>query len=195
MTISDVYDAKIDEEFPNARTIRSSKYKTSLLYGTKIMVLPLDIYNLLLMYIEVLRPVLTEKYKDEDAALPDSKRYLFVSHKNCGMVESRAITSYLTSTVKQSKVLAGSEQNVSCSRLRTAIATEMAGYQQEDLKTFANCFMMHKESTSRKYYILNFSQREGVRCAMRCMDVFLGNSKSKITSAVEKLMHSEVRNI
>ena len=69
MTISDVKNAKVDEEFPNARTIKSSKYKTSLLYGTKIMVLPLDIYNLLMTYIEFIRPFLTKNYKAEDEAL------------------------------------------------------------------------------------------------------------------------------
>ena len=69
MTIHDVLTAKEDEEFPNARAIRSTKYKTSLLYGTKIMVVPNDVYKLLVFYIKVLRPVLTQRYKDEDEAL------------------------------------------------------------------------------------------------------------------------------
>lgn len=66
-----------------------------------------------------------------------------MSSNTPGISRSRNISHYLTSTVKKTGVLVGKDVNVSCSRLRTTVATEMAGYGDEDLKTFANCFMMH----------------------------------------------------
>ena len=64
MTVQHVLDAKDDEEF-EAMVIKSVKYKTSMLYGAKLMVVPKDIHQLLKMYINVLRPILTKKYTDE----------------------------------------------------------------------------------------------------------------------------------
>ena len=59
MTVKHVVEAQKDDEF-EAMVIKSPKYKTSMLYGAKLMVLPLDIYKLLRMYIKTLRPILTK---------------------------------------------------------------------------------------------------------------------------------------
>ena len=48
--------AEDTEEFPNAKCIISIKYKTSMLYGKKMMVLPIDVFKILEIYITVLRP-------------------------------------------------------------------------------------------------------------------------------------------
>ena len=67
--MKDVREAKDDEEYENAKTIKSKKYKTSMLYGTKLMVLPKDVYGLLIMYIDKIRPILTSNYAAEDKKL------------------------------------------------------------------------------------------------------------------------------
>ena len=60
-------------------------------------------------------------------------------------MESRVVTHALMATFSKSKVLLGNKDTrVSCSRMRAAIATEMAVYGEEDFKTFASCFMMHR---------------------------------------------------
>ena len=52
------------------------------------------------------------------------------------------------------------------------------------------------ESTSRKYYILNYSQRQGLMCAMRCKSAFVGDddgaSEKKIASVIEEHMNKNV---
>ena len=58
-----------DEEFEGAMTMKSPKYKTSLLYGTKLMVLPKDLYDMLVMFVKKIRPVLVKKYQSEDGKL------------------------------------------------------------------------------------------------------------------------------
>ena len=43
ITVSDVTDAKKHEEMP-AFVFKSTKYKTSIIYGSKIMLVPEDLY-------------------------------------------------------------------------------------------------------------------------------------------------------
>ena len=71
MTIQHVYDAIEDPEFVGAMTIKSDKYKTSILYGTKIMVIPTDLYAMICMYIKKIRPILTVKYREKEAGLSE----------------------------------------------------------------------------------------------------------------------------
>ena len=60
ITIEDVKLATEMEEFPNAKAIVSSKYKTSMLYGKKMMVLANDIFALLELYVRRLRPFVVD---------------------------------------------------------------------------------------------------------------------------------------
>lgn len=63
-------------------------------------------------------------------------------------------------------------RRISPTRIRHSVATELAGYGNEDLDTFAMKFMKHKPSTAIKSYIKNWSQRESVRISMKCFKTF-----------------------
>ena len=69
MTSKDVLEAVPDTEWAGAWVIKSHKYKTSILYGTKLLILPRDIYDMLVMYIKKLRPIITAKYQSDDEKL------------------------------------------------------------------------------------------------------------------------------
>lgn len=74
MTLHDVKQATTDDEYVNARIIRSTRYKTSMLYGVKILALYEATYNHLMTYVSTLRPLLVN---DEDRK--DEFRFLFHS--------------------------------------------------------------------------------------------------------------------
>ena len=58
---------------------------------------------------------------------------------------------------------------VSCTRLRSSIATDIAMMGKEDIKTVANAFFMHREETCTQYYIMHFKNNEAIRLSMECM--------------------------
>ena len=71
ITLKDIDDIFKDPEFEDAFCISSTRYKTSMLYGTKIMVVDEQLKNDLLQYIKTYLPVLTPSPKDRDC------RYFF----------------------------------------------------------------------------------------------------------------------
>ena len=75
MTLYDVENATLDTSY-NAFCVRSENYKTSLLYGDKLMLFPNDIFLQLQFYIKELRPVLTD-----DANKKNYERYVFTSSR------------------------------------------------------------------------------------------------------------------
>ena len=74
MMVQHVSDAKKDGEF-EVIMIKSEHYKTSMLYGAKLMVLPVDIYQLLEMYVKKLRPILTRNYVDKTGESQKARGY------------------------------------------------------------------------------------------------------------------------
>lgn len=76
MTLYDVYNAKRSPDYPNARIMRNPRYKTSMLYGEKILVLSDVTYRHLIAYVNTLRPLLV---KDSDVR--NEFRFLFHSSR------------------------------------------------------------------------------------------------------------------
>lgn len=104
MTLADVENASINEEYENARSISSSNYKTSMLYGKKVLMLSEEVYQYLLSYIKYLRPLFVV-----DIGLPSHKRYVFTSSRTkkgdqYGTVEHSLISNALTTTFKAAGV-------------------------------------------------------------------------------------------
>ena len=64
------------EEFGNAKVIESPKYKTSMLYGKKLMILPNDVFELVEKYIRFLRPKIVN---DEDGVFLSARNVYFES--------------------------------------------------------------------------------------------------------------------
>ena len=51
---------------------------------------------------------------------------------------------------------------VSCTRIRSSIATDIACVGEEDLETVATAFFKHRKATCEKYYVHHFKVNEGL---------------------------------
>lgn len=92
ITLHDIQKSDMYNEY-NAKAIRSNEYKTSLLYGEKLLLLPMDIFDQLENYIKNMRSLLLE---DEDKEAHE--RYLFTTCRKNKMTAS-AISNALSSTL------------------------------------------------------------------------------------------------
>ena len=80
ITIDDVKNARPHEDL-NAHVFKSSKYKTSIIYGSKMMVVPNDLYPIILQFVEKLRPIINGSR--ENRFLFTSSRQSISSRKVC----------------------------------------------------------------------------------------------------------------
>ena len=152
-----VLESTYDEEY-EAYVFKSTKYKTSLVYGAKIMVLPRDLYNSLKTFIEKVHPVLSGK-----------SDYLFTSSRTKDKMDHSMLSNALSTSFR----LAGINERISCSRLRCAVVTDLVGISGEDCDAVAQHFMKHRPSTSRKFYINRWATIESMRIAMKCHSRFI----------------------
>lgn len=99
ITMQDIDDATENEEFGGALTISSEFYKTSMLYGEKIILFPKAIFSQTTFYIKHLR-----KYLTDDSESPQNQRKLFTTASKQDMSNS-VVSNCLTSAFKLSGVL------------------------------------------------------------------------------------------
>ena len=72
--VYDFENAKKHEEIQGSYTFSNTKYKTSLIYGTKIILVSTAVYNQLKLFIKLIRPILIN-----DESKSSKLRYLFTS--------------------------------------------------------------------------------------------------------------------
>ena len=60
ITIYDFQKARQDKEILKCKVIESKNYKTSLLYGTKVIACSEDLYRRMTLYIEHARPLMVD---------------------------------------------------------------------------------------------------------------------------------------
>ena len=61
LTILDVHNAQDDENLKGrGKVIDQRRYKTSFVYGTKSLLIPIDIFNHIKVYLKVFRPLLIQ---------------------------------------------------------------------------------------------------------------------------------------
>ena len=128
-------------------------------YGKKIIVLSNLTKINLHTYLAYLRLALIEDYHLDDAC-----RYIFPSFRGVigpmgAKPDSSMICKAFTTLFKKSEVFAdGSRsENISPSRIRASVATELAGLGEVNLSEMATCFMKHNPETSSKFYIKHWS--------------------------------------
>ena len=74
ITLQEVLSAKRNKLIKDAFVFMNQKYKVSIIYGSKLILAPENLYNQIKLYIEHLRPKLTD-----DKHRLNRDRYLFVS--------------------------------------------------------------------------------------------------------------------
>ena len=60
LTVQNFLDAKDDVNFPHGKVIEQQKYKTSFVYGIKCLLIPIDVYVQVEVYMKHYRPVLVQ---------------------------------------------------------------------------------------------------------------------------------------
>ena len=162
LRVADVEEAEKSEEYPGYMVFRNSLYKTSTIYGEKVIVLPDNIFKHLKFYIKYVRPLLNF----------DSNTYLFIS-TDAEQMSHGAIGSALTSSFKNADVFTKAEYTRVCpTRIRCACATFGCKKEGVDSGHFAKYFMKNKEDTTNIHYNLYSNHREALKLAMVMGDTF-----------------------
>ena len=170
LRVKDVEDAKPAEGYPGYMSFINSHYKTSTIYGEKVIVLPNTIFKNLMCYSQEIRSTLN----------PSSNKYLFVSTDADRMTHG-AIGSAITSSFKLADVFSGSEYKRVCpTRIRISCATFGCKAEGIDSGYFAKHFMKNKEDTTNTYYNLFSNHREALKLAMMMGDTFEVGGQSRI---------------
>jgi len=102
ITLEDFDNAQEEPEY-HAMSIRSVNYKTSLLYGEKMLLFGKDLFFHIETYVKFCRPLLI---RDEDKL--QNERYLFTSSRpnnSNGRITHSALANSLTSTFQSANVL------------------------------------------------------------------------------------------
>ena len=106
ITLHDIKNAATHEIYKNAKFIESEYYKTSLIYGTKLILISLHLYDQINTFIKHMRPMLTN-----DQHLPLDRRYLFtcyneniISASSTAKITQSMISSMITSSFQLSEV-------------------------------------------------------------------------------------------
>ncbi|XP_066926114.1 DNA ligase 1-like isoform X2 [Clytia hemisphaerica] len=104
----------------------------------------------------------------------DHQRKIFLSHVTHEVLNQAAITKAMSTSFRNTDVLKFEklDPNISPTRVRIAMATEFANNKDIDFDVFATHFMKHKPSTSRKFYVQRYMQREAILMSLKCYDAF-----------------------
>ena len=174
VTLYDVDNATKDKTLREAYLIKNKKYKVSIIYGAKILLLSKDIYDQLQLYIKYIRP---KFITDENRA--KKERYVFVSsHVNekgpkPDPVNHSMITKRINRSFEKAEVFKGTTmyQRVSCCRIRFSIITELVSLGKGDLENIAYAFAKHDKKTCCRFYVQFWNNREAVRLSWKCYEM------------------------
>ena len=190
LRVQDVIDATTNADYPGYNVFVNSTYKTSTIYGEKLIALPSNIFKHLQYYMKSLLPILN----------PSSATYLFISSDSDRMSHG-AIGSALTSSFKQANVFTKKEYKRVCpTRIRCSCATFGCKADGIDSGYFAKHFMKNKEATTQIHYNLYSNHREALKLAMMIGDTFQVGGMKKVLAKKEiedltKAIYKEERNL
>ena len=179
LRVKDFEEAEESADYPDYMTFTNSKYKTSTIYGEKVIVLPNRLFSHLKEYVERLRPVLSQT----------STERLFVSNEKDVMTHG-SINNALTSSFTKAGIFSAAEyQRVSPTRIRCACATFGCLVEGVDSAFFAKHFMKNKENTTNIHYNFYANHREALKLAMMMGDTFQvgGVERKASTKEIEEL--------
>ena len=147
-----VDNATKNKTFGEAYLFKNKKYKVSIIYGEKILLLSKDIYHQLQLYIKYIRP----KFISDENCAP-RERYVFVSSRadekavssKPNPINHSMITKCISRSFQKAEVFRGTSayQRVSCCRIRFSIITELISLGKGDLENIAYTFAKHDKKT------------------------------------------------
>lgn len=163
LQLEDVENYTLDPKYPGHMIVSNDDYKTSTIYGEKLIVIPKCIYKHVLLYIKYLRAKISKK----------KSKYLFItSSPNNEMMSSADVGAALTASFLKATVFDKDEYNrVSPTRMRVACATIACNTEGIDMGFFANVFMKNRKETTAWHYNVLANNRDALSMAM-----MIGNS-------------------
>eukprot|EP00111_Clytia_hemisphaerica_P024603 TCONS_00072537-protein len=140
----------------------SSKYKTCLIYGDKVMWVNQELYEFITGYITFIRPLIAPK--DSTLLFTSSSKKSKIreegdEEKDPGQMEHAMISSAFTRSFQKADVFGSTDNNnrVSPSRLRCAACTELVGVDGENSDDVALHFIKHRYKFSFRLQYLPLS--------------------------------------
>ena len=182
MTVHDFYQAKLDPEIKDAYRFYNAKYKTSLVYGDKVIIVSRSLYDDLKAFITYARPVLTDnKFRS------NKLRYIFTSSANdqknkelMNQMNHSLVSKCLTRSFEKAEVFRkDGYKNVSPSRICFSAITELVMLGEDTLDNIAHCFAKHSTQTCKKFYVQFFSNREAARLSWKSLQMFTNIAKEE----------------
>ncbi|XP_047134149.2 uncharacterized protein LOC124812107 [Hydra vulgaris] len=160
--LGDITNAYQNEEFPDVYCINSDRYKTSMIYRTKIMVVDDVLLDNINVYIETYLPLLMGK----KPISPSS--FIFVT-KSSERITQSAIANGMTVSFKKAGLFSSSKEHkrVCPTRIRISIATEIASEGDNGLEELATVYMKNNPNTTKKFYIANFVNRKAASISIK----------------------------
>ena len=148
ITLKDFNMAKKDKDIKDSYTFTNKKYKVSIIYGSKLVLVPIALYNQLKLYVKFVRPKIVK-----DSCRASQDRYLFVTipkeeeRPSWKPMQHSAVTSCLTRSFNKASVSPDSchFKSVSCSRVCFSIITELVCLGTENLDNIAYSFAKHSK--------------------------------------------------
>ena len=163
LRLSDVTNASNNCDYPGQKVIENIKYKTSSIYGEKLIALPGPLFIQLEKYVKYCRPVLLGEKK--------SSR-LFVSTSDKAKLSQSNIAASLTSSFGKANVFSQNEyKRVSCTRIRVGCATFACNTGGIDMGYLAKHFMKNREQTTALHYNMLANHRDAL-----CLASLIGDS-------------------
>ena len=205
MIVHDFREAKRDNGIQGACRFYNSKYKTSLVYSEKVILVSDSLYDKMKMYITYVRPIIThDKFRSAKLLRSATLRYIFTS--SAEDTESKELMNQMNHSLVSKCITQSFEKlwvflktkryaNVSPSRIHFLVITELIILGVGTLDNIAHSFAKHSKESCKKFYVKFSSNREAARLSWKSLQIFTlikEEEKSAIKMHQSKLSKSSI---
>lgn len=196
ITLQEVLSATRDKIIKDAFVFENQKYNVSIIYGSKLILAPENLYHHIKLNKEHLRPKLID-----DKHRLNRDRYLFVSSK-ADSSDSKAVQLQhtrlawcLTATCERSGVFKNVEDGitkmVSTSRIRFSVITKLVCLGKGSLGNIAYCFGNHTKEVCPEFYVQFWSNREAAQLSWKVHKMVISEIEDKAAKLREKMLEKK----
>ena len=162
---------KQDSEIKDVYTFTNKNYKVSIIYGAKLNLAPIILYQQLQMYVKFVRPrIIKYSYR------APSDRYLFAMiprvDESVGFkpMQHSTVTRCLTRSFEKASVFpkAACLKSGFCSRICFGTITELFCLGRENLDCTAYSFAKHSKEVCERFYVQYISNTEAATLSWNC---------------------------
>ena len=176
LRLKDFDETKDLPNYPRHTIITNEKYKTSIIYGEKFIVVSKSLFPQYNFYVKYLRFKISNVMSG----------FVFLISGNKARMNQSNVSVSLTESFKLAKVFSATEhKGVNCTRIRCGNATYVCNERGFDESYFAKHFMKSRHETTAIHYNLLSNQRHALTIAMDLYDTFSVDGKKLIVKKEE----------